>query len=258
MTKRKTWIKVKRGMLEPKHRIKLGIRVWLYLHILDRADWETGIVLDWVDESEAAVLALPLNTMRRQRQRLEKDGYISAEKGQYSQRITIHNWTDPRKYDGIEINQSTQESTPSDKAQSTQPRSAQLKPLSESASESPSESASDYTAHSDPSLDSHNTNHKPQKKKTSDRPAAVELCKRIIFRYPHKSLWKTIDRNVGNELVDLLRWGRIMRKWRLSNFNITNYKGMLENFNRDRKHDDNTDYMSDKNRRKYLEGWFDG
>ncbi len=100
-------------------------------------------------------------------------------------------------------------------------------------------------------------NESSNNRKRGDRPPAVELCKRIIFRYPHKSLWKTIDRNVGNELADLVRWGRIMRKWRLSNFNITNYKGMLENFNRDRKHDDNIDYMSDKNRRKYLKGWFD-
>lgn len=106
-------------------------------------------------------------------------------------------------------------------------------------------------------LKNHQLKPSNNKNKRGDRPPAVELCKRIIFRYPHKSLWKTIDRNVGGELVDLLRWGRIMRKWRLSNFNITNYRGMLENFNRDRKHDDNIDYMSDKNRRKYLKGWFD-
>ncbi len=94
-------------------------------------------------------------------------------------------------------------------------------------------------------------------RKSSDRPAAVELCKRIIFRYPHKSLWKTIDRQVGNEFVDLLRWGRIMRKWRLSNFNITNYQGMLENFNRERPQDDNIDYESAEHRRSYAKGWLD-
>lgn len=94
-------------------------------------------------------------------------------------------------------------------------------------------------------------------RKRGDRPAAVELCKRIIFRYPHKSLWKTIDRNVGNEFVDLLRWGRILRKWKLSNWNITNYTGMLENFNRERSQDDNLDYESAKHRRSYAKGWFD-
>ncbi len=90
-----------------------------------------------------------------------------------------------------------------------------------------------------------------------NRPPAVELCKRIIFRYPHKSLWKTIDRNVGNEFLDLLRWGRILRKWKLSNWNITNYEGMLENFNRERSQDDNIDYESAAHRRKYAEGWLD-
>lgn len=91
-----------------------------------------------------------------------------------------------------------------------------------------------------------------QTDKRGERPPAVEFCKRIIHRYPHKSIWKTIDHIVGNEFVDLLRWGRIMRKWRLSNWNITNYKGMLEAFSRDHKHDDNLDYESTKSRRKYL------
>ena len=87
---------------------------------------------------------------------------------------------------------------------------------------------------------------------SSDRPPAVELCKRIIFRYPHKSLWKTIDRKVGHDFFALLRWARIMRKWKLNNWNITNYQGMLENFEREHSQDDNIDYESAKNRREYL------
>ncbi len=91
-----------------------------------------------------------------------------------------------------------------------------------------------------------------QTDKRGDRPPAVELCKRIIFRYPHKSLWKTIDRKVSREFFALLRWARIMRKWKLNNWNITNYQGMLENFEREHSQDDNIDYESAENRREYL------
>jgi hypothetical protein len=41
---RKTWIKVKRGILEPKHIEKLGVAWYLYFYILDNADWDTGTI----------------------------------------------------------------------------------------------------------------------------------------------------------------------------------------------------------------------
>ena len=250
MAKRKTWIKVKRGMLEPKHRVKLGIRIWLYLHILDRADWGSGTVLEWVDESEAEVLGISIDTLRKQRRKLRDDGYITTIQKKHSQQIIIHNWTNPRKYDGKEINKGSKKTTPSKETKGGNSTQGLPEGL-------PLGLPEGYSAHDNPPLDSQVTNHKSQKNKRGDRPAAVELCKRIIFRYPHKSLWKTIDRQVGNEFVDLLRWGRILRKWRLSNFNITNYKGMLENFNRERSQDNNLDYESAAHRRSYTKGWFD-
>ena len=94
-----------------------------------------------------------------------------------------------------------------------------------------------------------------QTDKRGDRPPAVELCKRIIFRYPHKSIWKTVDRAVGTEFISLLKWGRLLRKWKLNNWNITNYKAMLDAFSKDGKKVE--DYDSVEHRRKYLEGWFD-
>ena len=101
---KKTWIKVKRGLLEPKHRNELGIRIWLYLHILDRANWEEGAVIEWVDSAEAAELEMPIRTLREQRRQLEIDGYITCEQDQRCQRIIIHKWTDPRRYDGEVLN----------------------------------------------------------------------------------------------------------------------------------------------------------
>ena len=158
MIKRKTWIKVKRGILEPKHRVDLGIRVWLYLHILDRADWETGKILEWIDESEAQVLDMPVNTLRKQRRQLGEDGYITSKQKKHCQEVTIHNWTDPRKYDGEEINKGGQKQAPSEDIKGDQSEGLPLGlPLG---------LPQGYTADGDPSLESHKTDHISNSKKT--------------------------------------------------------------------------------------------
>ena len=101
---KKTWIKIKRGLLEPKHRDKLGIRVWLYLYILDQADWDTGKVLEWRDAATADELDMQARTIRQHRQQLEEDGYITCEQGYHKQIITIHNYSNPRRYDEETLN----------------------------------------------------------------------------------------------------------------------------------------------------------
>lgn len=101
---KKTWVKVKRGLLQPKHREALGIRIWLFLYMLDRATWETGKITGWTDQDAADELEMPLRTVRDQRQGLEEAGYIAClQKGQ-KQTITIYNWVDPRRYDGEIMN----------------------------------------------------------------------------------------------------------------------------------------------------------
>ncbi len=97
---KKTWFKIKRGLLEPRHRLKMGVKIWLFMHMIDRVDWETGIILEWVDQSEADTLQMPLRTLRQQRSQLEDEGYITCVQLKHHQEITIHNWTNPRKYDG--------------------------------------------------------------------------------------------------------------------------------------------------------------
>lgn len=97
---KKTWIKIKRGLLDPKHRDKLGIRIWLYLYILDQTDWETGKIFEWRDKDAAFALQMPWRTLQQQRQQLAEDGYISSEMKGNKQVITIHNWTSPREYSG--------------------------------------------------------------------------------------------------------------------------------------------------------------
>lgn len=64
----------------------------------------------------------------------------------------------------------------------------------------------------------------------NSRPPSVELCKRILFRYPHKSVWRSIDLKIGSDFVSLLRWARILRRWKLNSWNPTSWAKMLTVF----------------------------
>jgi DnaD/phage-associated family protein len=96
---KKHWIYIKRGLSEdPKHRATMGECIWLYMHIIDRADWDTGIAFDWKDREEAAEMSIPVDTLRRQRQKLEEMDYIRCAQKQHSQDIYIMEWKNPRDY----------------------------------------------------------------------------------------------------------------------------------------------------------------
>jgi hypothetical protein len=98
---KKQWISVKRGLIrEPKHRLAMGECIWLFSYMLDIADWDTGKVLDWKDESAAEDMQMPIRTLREQRRKLEDLDYISCSQKQYGQEISILNWTNPREYSG--------------------------------------------------------------------------------------------------------------------------------------------------------------
>jgi hypothetical protein len=100
---KKHWIYIKRGLSEdPKHRAAMGECIWLYMHIIDRADWETGIAFDWRDKEEAADMSMPVDTLRRQRQKLEELNYIRTKQKQHSQDVFILEWRNPRDY-GCEV-----------------------------------------------------------------------------------------------------------------------------------------------------------
>lgn len=101
---KKSWISIKRGFLQPEHRLKMGIRVWLYMYIVDQADWDTGKVMDWRDKDASDELEMPLSTLRQQRQELESLGYIGCLQSGNHQIITINKWIDPRSYSGKVMN----------------------------------------------------------------------------------------------------------------------------------------------------------
>jgi hypothetical protein len=102
---KKNWIYIKRGLSEnPKHRSQMGECIWLYMHIIDRADWEQGIAYDWKDEQEAADMSMPVRTLREQRRKLDDLGYISCIQLRHSQNIIIRKWVNPRDYSGKVMN----------------------------------------------------------------------------------------------------------------------------------------------------------
>ncbi len=133
---KKNWIYVKRGLSEnPKHRAQMGEAIWLFLHIIDRADWEMGIAYDWKDEQEAADMGMSVRTLRDQRRKLDELNYISCKQKQYGQDIIIKNWINPRDYSGKVINQGGSETEPSESAQGyAQGNSQSVTPTSDSVS----------------------------------------------------------------------------------------------------------------------------
>lgn len=101
---KKTWIKVKRGLLQPKHREAMGVKVWLFFYMLDRANWDTGKIADWTDQDAADDNEMPIRTVRDQRQGLEDAGYIACVQVGSRQIITIFDYVSPRSYDGQVLN----------------------------------------------------------------------------------------------------------------------------------------------------------
>ena len=93
---KKTFIKVRRGILEAKHIQALGVRFAYYLLLLDWANWETGSVIDYRDQDAADQTGYSKRTIREWRTQLEKDGYIQCLQGQHNQEIIINKWKNPR------------------------------------------------------------------------------------------------------------------------------------------------------------------
>ena len=159
---KKTWIMLKRGILDPKHREAMGIRIWLYLHMLDRANWQVGAVLEWKDEAEADAMEMDLNTLRMQRRQLEEAGYIKSERRGHDQRVTILKWVNPREYSGKVYN-------PPDVAGTEEEASVESSPLEEiydsaSGSQSGRSSGSqNRSSPQEPSLDSQITSSQVRK-----------------------------------------------------------------------------------------------
>ena len=189
---KKTWIKVKRGILDPKHIECLGQAWYLYFYILDNADWETGTVKDWKGKYAADELCKPLGLIREHRKKLEEKKYIRTEKNRYDQIIMINNWTNPRNYDGVVINEEgmdlsepCEEEDDEGSGQSVPQSSGQSMPQSNDqssgqTSDPKSKNKRSSSNHKSHDHKPHNTKHKPQDLNKS------EFMKKFTLIIPHQ------------------------------------------------------------------------
>jgi uncharacterized protein Usg len=93
---KKTFIKVRRGILDAKHVQTLGVRFAYYLQLLDLANWETGKVLFYRDQDIADKFEMNIRTIRDWRTTLQSDGYITCVQKKHHQEIIINKWENPR------------------------------------------------------------------------------------------------------------------------------------------------------------------
>jgi len=90
------FIRLRSGILDPRHIQSMGAAIWLYLYVLDHADWETGTINNYTDGDAADALGMPARTVRKYRQTLQENGYIEAKQGLHAQRIIVSNWINPK------------------------------------------------------------------------------------------------------------------------------------------------------------------
>jgi hypothetical protein len=97
MKQEKWFFAVKRGLLDPKHVKAMGEAVWLFLYLVDNADWPTGVAA-WTPGDARATLGYSYPTIRKYKAQLETAGYITTREDRNGSRSsTIHNWRNPKE-----------------------------------------------------------------------------------------------------------------------------------------------------------------
>ena len=72
---KKTWIKIRRGLLTPEHRKAIGNKIWVYFYILDNDDW--------TPEDVARHYDMPIALVKKQARDLAADGYVDWQPEHY-------------------------------------------------------------------------------------------------------------------------------------------------------------------------------
>lgn len=249
MSKRKTWLMVKRGLvIDPVHRERMGICVWLYLYMMDRAEWETGIIPDWQDVRDAEAIEMTLPTIRTQRRALEEHGYITCRRSRYGQKITIHKWINPRTYSGEMLN------AKGDQSRSlSAPQSDQIRSLSTSQSDqirSPRVIGFERHRLGKPITlpirsESHKRDHKeegadapaPPRKKIAelmDHPAVVAYRNECL-NTPNLEARKAIAQAV----TDVPKWTETIQTFKVNRWNTHNIVNLIDSYQKGNGHDSN-------------------
>jgi hypothetical protein len=234
---KKHWIYIKRGLSEdPKHRAQMGECIWLYMHIIDRADWETGIAFDWKDRDEAADMSMPVDTLRRQRQKLEEMDYIRCAQKQHAQDIYIMEWKNPRDY-GAETknprNEGSHEQPPSNMSQGSHERPpSNVQGLNQGLNQDGNQVQAQVR-----------TPTSPSKSKVSDQttldfeemtiPQARRLATLRMYTdatgfFPGSILWETVHNTILQNGLTKERIRAAAVEWQSRGYKRENVKGILE------------------------------
>ena len=219
---KKTWIKIKRGLLTPEHRNKLGPRLWLYMYMLDRVNWDTGIIYGWKDKDEAEDFEMPWRTLQTQRQQLETDGYITCKSVWQGQDITVHKWTNPREYSGEVYN------TTDGYAES---RTHTDGGIEEEGTNHGTRHGTNhpYRESRTPSLDSQNTEHSTEVKTGKPRDTRLDHPAIIAYReeaHLHVPInWRD---GVIETVSQVDKWTELVHEWIGRGWNKRNISGMLD------------------------------
>ena len=208
---KKTWIKVKRGILEPKHREQMGSAVWLYLYMLDIVSWDTGCIINWKDAVAAQELDLNIETVRRSRRKLEEIGYIRCNLRRTSQVISITNWTNPREYSGELYNEGVKGSTTQGTTNVNTQGSRDI-------------NTPTYNSHL---KESHKKNQSRKRDERLDQPAIQAYRSEARLHVPI-ALRDDVIQAVGDIEEDVLAWKALVHEWIGYGYNPRNVKGMLD------------------------------
>ncbi len=197
------YIRLRKGLLDVKHRTKLSASIWLYLYIHFHVDVETGIIEEWQDADAAKDLKMSIDTIRKQRRHLEKEGYIKTVRGRYSQEIRVVRY-------GQSLIQSGKQCTTQIIGGVTTP------PIIK-------ESLNNIEGQTPKSKSK-------TKKKTPSKPQpeAIKIFRQNANAFPAKSWWKDVDEIVGSDPENLQFWGKLVKIWVGKGYNPTNVAGMLD------------------------------
>lgn len=77
-----------------------------------------------------------------------------------------------------------------------------------------------------------------RKQQRERAPAAVQVFKGIVGRWPHKSTWPAIEKAVRNghdapTSTDMTRWADTVKQWLAVGYNPLNVAGMLDCYQRE-------------------------
>ena len=202
---KRTWITVKRGILEPKHRFALGELIYLFLYILDITGWETGTIEEWSDKGVAEEMDMPLSTLRYQRNKLTRLGYISVEQKQHGIRVNVHNWTNPKEYTGKVYNKSK---IPSANPSTNPSNNPSANP---SFKDEPTNAVPSYS-HKSQIIVSENKSEK------KDLHTAIKAYRGITSRYPRKELYDDVIGIIGDS-PDTAKLAACYKEWLRRGYN---------------------------------------